>query len=232
MDETKVMEMLATLADAVKAIGEKCDAVADAVKKRDAEDDPSKLEAEQTAADARSDAMRGELNVLRNQVNALTVSQRKSMTADDADAFADTQAKADAVMAAHGKRAEPPLQGEHLIDYQVRTHKALQQLTSKTSKWRGAALAVIARDSASFQRVCEDIRADSLAHAMSADDMPEFQHRKVTRSTPTGHMVTEWVGNGTFVKAMSRPVRHVISIGAKENLAGAYVTGARSSPAA
>jgi hypothetical protein len=52
---------------------------------------------------------------------------------------------------------------------------------------------------------------------MSPVGMPLFAHRKVTKRSPAGHEITEWIGNGTIFKQMSRPVRHVSYIGVRNH---------------
>jgi len=36
-----------------------------------------------------------------------------------------------------------------------------------------------------------------------------FQYREFVQESPGGHKIKTFVGNGTFIKAMARPVRHV-----------------------
>jgi hypothetical protein len=205
-------------------------AIADAVKKMDAagarqkgvrkmdqddpDDDPDSTMARRTAADSVS---RGEFRALQEQLNTLNVERtvsRQRQNQGTRDAFADAQAKADAVMRTHNLSAEPPYTGEDLIDYQIRLARKMQPY-SKT--WKGVELARIASDSTAFGIALDGIRADALQAGLNPVDLPMFQHRMITETLPGGHISRRFVGTGTFIKMMSRPVRHVAYIGVRDH---------------
>jgi hypothetical protein len=130
----------------------------------------------------------------------------------DGNDFADAQAKADSAMRLHNERAEPPLRGEDIIAYNIRLARKMQP-HSKT--WKGVDLSLIAADRQAFGIALDGIRADALQAGLNPVGLPEFQHRKIVKTTPGGHTITEFVGTGTIFKQMSRPVRRVAYIGTR-----------------
>lgn len=180
---------------------------ADAKKKDEDVDD--RTMATRTAADSIDD-FRHEVRVLTSAVADLRKSQTRPMA--DLNKFADIQAKADSVMTALGSRAEPPMAGEHHTDYLIRLHRKMQ---NHSSRWKGVDLNLIARDPGALDGICNQIRADAMAASMDTSGMKPFEHRMITKTMPGGHISREFVGNGTFVKQMSRPVRHVAYIGTR-----------------
>jgi 8-oxo-dGTP pyrophosphatase MutT (NUDIX family) len=221
--------------DAAKADAAKKDAED---KDKDAKDDAAKAdakkkadedEAEKTAADkARKDAEdkekekadaakadsvpRAEFDKLVANMSDLSKKLPRQMTAADRDAYADAQAKADAVLRTFNEHAEPPMSGEDIVAYNIRLARKMQP-HSKT--WKDVNLAVLAADSISFGIALDGIRADALQAGLNPVDLKPFEHRKITQMSPTGHTVTSFVGNGTIFKQMSRPVRHVGYIGTR-----------------
>jgi hypothetical protein len=138
--------------------------------------------------------------------------KRQSRPMADLNAFADTQAKADSVMRALGSAAEPPMAGEDLVSYKIRMHRKMQP---HSPRWKGVELQLIAADQVALDNILGEIRADAMTAATSPVGMPEFQHRKITKTMPGGHTVHEFIGNGTIFKQLSRPVRHVAFIGTR-----------------
>jgi hypothetical protein len=224
MTPEEIADLLAKIAGVADALKEhvdkscadmsaKFDAAVDSIKKRDeagsrsGENDMAK----RVAADSTDIQVANSLlNGLARDMSALKKQVSRPMS--DLNAYADAQAKADSVMRALGSSAEPPMSGEELIPYQIRMHRKMQP---HSKKWKGVDLGLIAADRAALDNVLSEIRADAVAYSMTGDDLPMCQPRKITKTTPTGHTITEWVGNGTFVKAMSRPVRYVTYIGAR-----------------
>ncbi|MCK1507562.1 hypothetical protein [Bradyrhizobium sp. 18] len=151
-----------------------------------------------------------EFSVLCREVADL----RKKVARPQADlnAFADVQAKADAVMRTHNERAEPPMAGEDIVAYKIRQHRGMQKFSPK---WKGVELGIIAADGKAFENVLAEIRADAMQAGLNPVGLPEFQHREITRQMPGGHLVKSWVGTGTIFKQLSRPVRHVGFIGVR-----------------
>jgi hypothetical protein len=215
---TKLLDVLRDgLAGQISQINDKCDAVSkrfDSLsKRRDADEDDDgqgNVAATKTAADAVS---RSELEVLRAQLRDLQTRQPRQRTQADRNAFAAAQARADVAYRTIGEGgAPPPMQGEELLDYECRLHFPLQR---HSAKWKGVQLAAIARDPSTFAGVCDAIRADAVAYGLNPPDLPPFQHREITETGPGGHKITRFVGNGSIFAQMTRPTRHVLSIGAK-----------------
>jgi hypothetical protein len=175
-------------------------------KKRDASD-PDTL-AEETAADRRADALQSDLRNLHNRVNAMDIHSKQN--AATRDQFADLQSRADVAYRAWSEGAPPPMSGEGILDYAIRLHRPLMKHSKKFAK---ADLLAMARDPATLSTICDSIRADAVEASMSPAGMPEFQWREITWTMPTGHKQTEFVGSGTFVKQMSRPVKTVTGFG-------------------
>jgi 8-oxo-dGTP pyrophosphatase MutT (NUDIX family) len=226
----------AAAADAAKADAAKKDEEDkkdDAAKKDAAKSDVAKKdgdEAEETAADKKKDATksdkdedekkedavksdsvsREEFVALQNNYAALAAKVPVNLTDDDARGFADSQAKADAVLQVLGKHAPRPLHGESKRAYDVRLGRMLQPYSAR---YKGVDLAVIAADSVGFEIALEGIRSDAMAAAMKPTDLGVGEFRKIERTTPTGHKETSWVGSQSFIKAMSRPARHLSFIG-------------------
>ena len=78
-----------------------------------------------------------------------------------------------------------------------------------------ADLAVIAADSTTFGIALDAIRSDALHAGLNPVDLKPFEHRAMTQTSPGGHKITSFVGNGTIFKQLSRPVRHVGYIGTR-----------------
>jgi hypothetical protein len=177
----------------------------DAKKKADEDgDDPTM--AERTAADS----LRSDMRVMQSQINDLVIKSPRARTAADRNAFADAQASADAVLRTHNEQADQPMSGEDLPSYLIRLHRPMLR---HSKKWGKAELAVIARDSAVFNNVLAEIRADTLQAGLNPVDLKPFEHRMIKTESPGGHKITSFVGNGTIFKQMGRPPRYVKFIG-------------------
>lgn len=226
MTPEEVLAAINALADTLRADVaahiEKLDAKYDelagsiAKMKSDAEDenakdldllDPRRVAAQRVAADSVDPAA---FAALASSVADLK--KRASRPQADLNAFADAQAKADSVMRALGGAAEPPMAGEDLVSYKIRMHRKMQL---HSPRWKGVELQLIAADQVALDNVLGEIRADAMTAAMSPVGMPEFQHRMITKTMPGGHIVHEFIGNGTIFKQLSRPVRHVAYIGTR-----------------
>ncbi|MCP3444585.1 hypothetical protein [Bradyrhizobium sp. CCGUVB14] len=198
----------------ISAVNAKCDALAEDVKASRKADEAGERDrgvdgtmAERVAADS---VGRSEFAALASSVAGMQRKQTRPMA--DLNAFADVQAKADAVMRALGSAAEPPMAGEDLVAYKIRTTRKMQ---SHSPRWKGVELQIIAADHVALDNVINEIRSDAMAASMSTEGMREFEHRKITKTMPGGHTVYEFVGNGTIFKQLSRPVRHVAYIGTR-----------------
>jgi hypothetical protein len=164
--------------------------------------------ATRTAADSVS---RAEFEATRDQLRALQIAQPARQSSATRDQMADAQARADVAYRALGESAPQPMSGEGHLDYLIRLHRPLQK---HSKKFKAAELHVLARDPSTLNSVLDQIRADAVEVGISPVGMPEFVHREIVQVLPTGHTQRTWVGNGTIMKQMSRPVRHVKSIGA------------------
>ena len=196
------------MATSIAKIDEKCTALADSVAKlkADAAGDDLTM-ATRTAADSVDPAA---FAALASSVADMQKKQARPMK--DLNAYADAQAKADSVMRALGSAAEPPMAGEDLVSYKIRIHRKMQP---HSPRWKGVELQLIAADQVALDNVLGEIRADAMTAATSPVGMPEFQHRMITKTMPGGHIVHEFIGNGTIFKQLSRPVRHVAYIGTR-----------------
>jgi hypothetical protein len=192
------------------AMSKRCDEIDEKIAKKSNDGDDM---AEQVAADHRSDGIdAAAFASLASRVNEMAKRQSRPMA--DLNAFADAQAKADAVMRANGDSASPPMSGEDIVAYQIRLARPMQRL-SKT--WKNVELGLISADRNAFNIALDGIRSDAMAASMNFDSAPEFAHRMVTKTMPGGHICNEFYGRGTFIKQMSRPVRHVAYIGVRSS---------------
>ena len=217
MNPEQIKELLAALEQMrgdvttqISKISDRCDALDAAIKKAGAaksdrsEDADEKEEAVRVAADS---VPRSEFAALASTVADLKKKQARPMA--DLNAFADMQAKADAALRSHNERAEPPMSGEELVNYGIRMHRKMQR---HSAKWKGVDLGLISADRQALENIFNEIRADTVTASMCTDGMPQFQHRMITKTLPGGHLVREFIGNGTIFKQLSLPVRHVAFI--------------------
>jgi hypothetical protein len=208
--QTVAGEMKAHVDASCAAMGAKFDAaVGELQKKKSDATDPDGTMAEQVAADSVAVA-NSALASLAREVTGLKKQISRPMA--DLNAYADAQAKADAVLRTHCESAEPPMSGEDLVSYNIRLARKMQP-HSKT--WKGVDLRLIAADSQAFNIALDGIRADALQAGLKPVGLKEFEHRKIVKQMPGGHIMTEFVGTGTIFKMLSRPVRHVAYIGTR-----------------
>jgi hypothetical protein len=224
-------EMKTHVDQSCATLGAKFDSAMEAIeKKRDADDGERKRgEAERVAADdeaaghrtVKNEEMRADSSSDIRVANSLLSGLARDMVAlkkqiskpmGNLDAFADAQAKADSVLRLHSERAEAPMSGEDIVAYNIRLARKMQP-HSKT--WKSVDLRVIAADSQAFNIALDGIRADAMQAGLNPIGLPEFQHRKIVKTSPGGHTITEFVGTGTIFKQMARPVRHVKFIGTR-----------------
>jgi hypothetical protein len=240
-DEMKAfMDAITALRDDVVAqvgkLDEKCGALADSVTElkkkadtageRDRGVDASMRRRGDEDADPVGEQHHAARRVAADSIGAAEFSALCSVVADlkkkvvgrpqaTLDAYADTQSKADAVMRAHGERAEPWMAGEDLVSYKIRQHRPMQK---HSAKWKGVELSAIAGDGKAFENILAEIRADALQAGLKPVGLPEFQWREITQQMPGGHLVKTFHGNGTIFKQLSRPVRHVAYIGTRSGI--------------
>jgi hypothetical protein len=168
--------------------------------------------AEQTAADrARSDSVDpAAFASLSRSVSELTKKMTRPLA--DRNAFADVQAKADAVMRSLGTQAEPPMAGEDIVSYNIRLARKMQP---HSAKWKGVELGIIAADSKAFEIALDQIRSDAMQAGNSPVGLKPFEYREIVEETKGGHRITRFVGNGSIFKQLSRLVRNVAYIGTR-----------------
>jgi hypothetical protein len=201
-------------ADAKKADAKKADDDDDDRKKDDAfppkkakddDDDDDKKKDDAVKADGVAD--------LRKQIaNQQSIIERlqafmKPKSDDEHVAFADAQARADAVFSGFGERAPRPLEGEALFDYRKRLATRLKKY-SKT--WGGVKLSELPE---SAFKIAEDtVYNDAISAAANPVDLKAGELRMVTKVDPTtGVRSNVFYGSESFVKSMGRPGRRVQS---------------------
>jgi hypothetical protein len=161
-----------------------------------------------TAADAV--VGRSELASLSRQVSEMKKLQNRPMS--DLNAYADAQARADAVLRVHGERAAPPMASESLIDYEIRMARKMQPFSPT---WKNVNLSIIAADGIAFGNALEAIRADAVQAGLNPVHLKPFEHKEYTEESRAGHRVTKFLGTGTMFAQLSRPVRRVSYIGTR-----------------
>ena len=118
------------------------------------------------------------------------------------------QARADEALTQLGDRAPQPLVGETPFMYRRRITDSLKKYSDR---WKDIKLDGL--DDKAFEQIEQQVYADAAVRAKSPNDIGMGKMREVRKTTPSGHVVTEFYGNGThFVKQFSRPVRRVRSI--------------------
>jgi 8-oxo-dGTP pyrophosphatase MutT (NUDIX family) len=176
---------------------------ADKKKRKDADED-DKDEKKADRADS------ADIAAIRAQVDELAKKMPRAISDADHAAFADAQARADDVFRLFGKAASRPLMGEDLVAYRKRLTRQLQ---AYSPTWKETNLDVVAVVSAAFEVIERDIYNHARNAAYTPDDLPEGQLRAVVRSDhETGRNVTEFVGNGSFVRDFAMPAQYVTKI--------------------
>lgn len=131
----------------------------------------------------------------------------KPKSDDEHAAFADAQARADAVYTGFGKRAPRPLEGEALFDYRKRlaTH-----LKTYSPMWKNVKFSRL--DEETFAPIESQVYTDATSAAANPTDLDAGELRMVTKIDPaTGVRSNVFYGKESFVKQMGRPGRRVAS---------------------
>src|SRR5215467_1408796 len=175
----------------------------DDAKKADDDDDDKKDDA--VKADAVAD-LRKQIASQQQVIERLQAAM-KPRSDDEHVAFADAQARADAVFAGFGERAPRPLEGETLIDYRKRLATRLKKHSPTWGKVKFSELPE------SAFRIAEDtVYNDAIAAAANPVDLEAGELRMVTKIDPTtGVRSNVFYGKESFVKAMGRPGHRVAS---------------------
>jgi 8-oxo-dGTP pyrophosphatase MutT (NUDIX family) len=167
--------------------------------RRDAEDKERK-ETEEKETKERADAIKADSQTTAAMAIALA-NMPKSPNGADYAAFADAQATYDTTYQAFGGRAPMPLQGEAIIGYHRRLARGLQ---AHSPAWKGIDLSTIT-DPAMLNIAETHIRADAVVASRSSADIPDGVLIPITRTTDSGHRITEFRGRQTFITALKRP---------------------------
>jgi hypothetical protein len=210
-------------ADAKKADAKKADDDDDKKDDDDDDDDKKKDDAfppkkakddDDDDDDKKDDAAKADsVNDLRRQIAAQSEQLRKltalvkPRTDDEHAAFADAQAKADAVFNGFGQRAPRPLEGEALLDYRRRL---ATKLKSYSPAWKSVKFSQLPEQA--FEIAETQVYSDAVAAASNPVDLNPGELREVTKIDPqTGVRTIVFYGKESFVKQMGRPGRRVAS---------------------
>ena len=131
----------------------------------------------------------------------------KPRSDDEHAAFADAQAKADAVFNGFGLRAPRPLEGEALFDYRRRLATKLKM---HSPVWKDVKFSKLPDQAFEIAEV--QVYADAERAASQPVDLNPGELRMVTKIDPmTGVRSNVFYGQESFVKGMGRPGRRVQS---------------------
>jgi hypothetical protein len=201
--------------DAKKADAKKADAKKADAKKVDAakgDDDDDKKDDDDD--DKKDDSVKADdFTDLRRQITdqQAMISRLEAMikprSDDEHAAFADAQARADAVYSGFGKRAPRPLDGEELLAYRKRLATGLK---SHSSRWKTVKFARL--DDETFSPIESQVYDDATTAAANPIDLEAGELRMITKVDPTTNQRTNvFYGKESFVKQMGRPGRRVAS---------------------
>lgn len=184
----------------------------DSAKKSDDDDDDDKKaddDDDKKDDSARSDAVGDLRRQIKNQQTLISQLQAfmKPRTDEEHAAFADAQARADAVYAGFGQRAPRPLEGEGLVDYRKRL---ATKLKAHSPVWKGVKFSQLPEEA--FGIAENQVYADAISAAANPIDLEAGELRAVTKTDPsTGVRTIVFYGKESFVKGMGRPGRRVAS---------------------
>jgi hypothetical protein len=174
-------------------------------KSDDDDDDDDKKKDDAVKADAVSD-LRKQIASQQQVIERLS-SMMKPRSDDEHVAFADAQARADAVFAGFGERAPRPLEGEILMDYRKRLATRLKKHSPTWGKVKFSEL-----PESAFKIAEDTVYNDAIAAAANPIDLEAGELRMVTKIDPTtGVRSNVFYGKESFVKQMGRPGRRVQS---------------------
>ena len=204
-------------ADAKKSDSKKADA-----KKADDDDDDDKKDSAKADDDddkkdddddKKDDAAKADsISDLRRQIADQTSTIRrlealmKPKSDEEHSAFADAQARADAVFNGFGQRAPRPLEGEDLIGYRKRL---ASKLKGYSPHWKNTKFRKL--DDETFASIESQVYTDATAAASNPVDLEPGELREVHKRGPMGRETIEFYGKESFVKQMGRPGRRVQS---------------------
>ena len=137
----------------------------------------------------RSDDSRAD-SALHHRLSRLEKVIPRQLTDEDYHALIEAQSRADSAYGALGiGRAPIPLNGEDLNGYRRRV---ATKLKAHSKRWKGVNMYGL--DGGAFEIAESDVYNDSMAAAMSAEDVPEGQLRSIVKHDLAGRPITEYVG--------------------------------------
>jgi hypothetical protein len=195
----------------------KSDAKKDAAKadaKRDDDDDDDRCDAEEEEKEEKDDSAKADsIAPLRAQISAQSAmikrleAMLRPRSDEEHDAFAEAQAKADAVFNGFGQRAPRPLDGEELFTYRKRLANKLKM---HSPAWKNIKFSQLPEEA--FGIAENQVYADAVSAAANPVDLQPGELRAVTkRNNSTGGQTIEFFGKESFVKRMGRQGRRVAS---------------------
>jgi hypothetical protein len=126
---------------------------------------------------------------------------------DEHEAFAQAQAKADAVYNEFGRRAPRPLEGEDVLRYRMRL---ATEIKGHSHDWKDSKLSKLSPDV--FAIAEKQIFADAIISAKNPRDLRPGEFREVVRVDPTTNQrIVTFQGTECFVKQMGRPGRRLVN---------------------
>ena len=170
-------------------------------KKKDAEDEEAKAKADAEEKE-RMDRAKADADIAK-RIADVEAKMPRQMSDEEYASMADAQARADSVYSGFGKRAPRPLDGETLALYRRRLASNLKEFSKD---WKAVDVRLL--DTASFDVVESKIYADAAISAAHPSDLAEGEIRAIRTTDPdTGHRITKFAGNASFVRQFKQPAR-------------------------
>jgi membrane protein involved in colicin uptake len=180
-------------------------------KRKDADEEDAKAKADAEEKE-RADRSKADADIAK-RIADVEAKLPRQMTDAEYERMADAQARADSVFSGFGKRAPRPLDGENETLYRRRLARELQKTTKE---WRDFDISLLSGKS--FEQIEEKIYTDAMVAANHPEDLPEGEIRAIRTTDPdTGHRVTKFVGNASFVRQFKQPARVVGAFPAAKN---------------
>lgn len=182
----------------------------------DEEDEKLKKRAEEEKARedaARKDSALATQNVELNRRLAAMEALLAPRPDVDRNKLVAEQARADAVYMAFGERAPEPMSGETPLAYKIRMTRPLLK---HSARWKSQADGLHRLPVDVLDTIQSDVYADAELAARNPADVEPGTLREIVKTDPrTGQRMSTFVGRGTFIGGLKRPVRRVIGINTK-----------------
>jgi len=183
------MEKNLPAAPLVTAVDKKAKADEEEDMKAKSDEDEEEEEKEMKADGGEVQMPAGEIKF--DEDEAMCDDEEEAMKCDEEEAkYADAQAKADSVLAAFGKSASRPLQGENLLSYRKRLLRGLQ---AYSDSYKDIKLASI-KDAALLTLAEKQIFADALNAAKSPSMFAADQLIEINEKDRAGRTITKFKG--------------------------------------